>query len=39
MLIPREESLLLAAFGNLRIVCETIVMSLALNLILGINKS
>jgi hypothetical protein len=37
MLIPREGSLRLAASGNLRIVCEPIAMSVALNLIFGIS--
>jgi hypothetical protein len=37
MLIAREGSLLLAASGSLRIVCEPIAINLAWNLILGIN--
>ena len=37
MLIPREGSLRLAAFGNLRIVCEPMAMSSALDLIVGIS--
>ena len=37
MLIPREGSLLLAASGSLRIVCEPIAINLAWNLIFGIN--
>jgi len=39
MLMPREGSLLLAAFGSLSIVCEPIALSLAWNLIVGINRS
>jgi len=37
--MPREGSFRLAAFGNLRIVCEPIVVSLAWNLIFGIGLS
>ena len=37
MLIPREGSLLLAASGSLRIVCEPIAINLAWNLIFGIK--
>jgi hypothetical protein len=39
MLMPREGSLLLAAFGSLSIVCEPIAVSLAWNLIVDINRS
>src|SRR6266566_2339460 len=38
MLIPREGSLLLAASGSLRIVCEPIAVNLAWNLIFRINR-
>ena len=37
MLIPREGSLLLAASGSLRIVCEPTAVNLVWNLIFGIN--
>jgi hypothetical protein len=37
MLIPREGSLLLAASGSLTIVCEPTVVTVAWNLILGMN--
>jgi hypothetical protein len=37
MLIPREGSLLLAASGSLRIVCEPTAVNLAWNWIFGIN--
>src|ERR1700681_2893085 len=37
MLIPREGSLLLAASGSLRIVCEPSAVNLAWNLIFGIH--
>jgi hypothetical protein len=37
MLIPRDGSLLLAAFGSLSIVCEPIAVGLPWNLIFGMN--
>jgi hypothetical protein len=39
MLMPRDGSWLLAAFGNLSIVCEPIAVSFAWNLIVGMNRS
>jgi hypothetical protein len=38
MLMPREGSLLLAASGSLRIVCEASTVNLAWNLIFGITR-